>query len=133
MARVAGGRGVVRADGLLPPPVDAMVVARLVDDLGTAGVAEVCGVFLADAGQLVGALRTAFELGDADAGARAAHRLKSASGFLGAVGFSSLCAEVEQLARQDRIDDAESRVDLLAEELERVSEELTALVGTRRP
>lgn len=119
-------------EGPGPPHVDATTVARLVDDLGPDHVAEVCGLFLADAGELVGALRAACESGDADAAARAAHRLKSASGFVGAGGVSSLCAEVEHLARLDRLGEVGHRIDLTVHELERVSEELAALVRHRR-
>ncbi len=109
--------------------VDVSVLGGLVDDLGREHVAEVCALFLADARELVAALGTAVESGDADEAARVSHRLKSASGFLGAAGISRLCAEVERLAREDRLAEGRPRVDLLGAELDRVSAELAALVA----
>lgn len=108
-------------------------MARLVDELGHGQVAQVCDVFVADAGDVVASVRGACESGDADAAARAAHRLKSGSGFVGALGLSSLCAEIEDLARHGRLDEVGSRIDVLAAEVERVSGELTALTDRRRP
>ena len=123
----------VTTEGPGPPPVDVTALARLGDDLGPAHLAEVCDLFRAEAAELVGAVRAACGSGDADSAARAAHRLKSASGFVGAGGLSSLCAEVEDLARHDRLGEVAPRLALMADELERVSEELAVFVRHRRP
>jgi HPt (histidine-containing phosphotransfer) domain-containing protein len=127
---VAGpGTDVVARSGSGGAGVDPTVVARLVDDLGHEQVSEVCGLFLGDARELVRAIRAAHESGDAQTVARCAHRLKSASGFVGAVGVSSLCADIERLARDGRLVDLGPRVDHLVAELEHVSAELADLVA----
>ena len=120
-------------DGPGPSPVDVTALAQLADDLGPARLAEVCNLFVADADELVGAIRAGYGSGDADAAASAAHRLKSASGFLGASRLSSLAAEAEDLARHDRLGEVSLRVALMAAELRRVSEALAAFVRYRRP
>ena len=122
----------VTTEGSGPTPVDVTALTRLADDLGPAHLAEVCDLFLVEADELVGAVRAACGTGDADAAARAAHRLKSASGFLGASGLSSLCAEVEDLARHDRLGEVSPRVALMADEMGRASEALAAFVRDRR-
>ena len=133
------GAGGEAEDGPPPPRLDETVVAGLVADLGAEQAGEVCDVFVEDGHQVVVALRAACEAGDAGAAARSAHRLKSASGFVGARRVSALCGEIERLGRQDRLDEARPRVQLVAEELERVTEELRAAVpgpgrpATRRP
>jgi HPt (histidine-containing phosphotransfer) domain-containing protein len=119
--------GAVPADGVAASRVDARVVSRLVDDLGPDHAAEVCAVFLGDAAETVRAVDAARASGDADAAARLAHRLKSASGFVGAAGVSGLCAEIERLARDGRLVEVGPRIDLLVGELGRVSTELSAL------
>lgn len=130
MAAVAAGSdGVVAADGIGAARLDPAVVARLVDELGPAHVAEVSALFLADARDLLDAARAAQESGDTDAAARIAHRLKSASGFLGAAGISSLCREIERLARDGRLADLGPRIDVLAGEIEHVAAELADLVA----
>lgn len=111
-----------------PASVDADVVARLTADLGPDGVAAVCQVFLADARERVRAAGAACRSADARGAARSAHRLKSASGFLGANGVSTLCREIERLAGEDRLADVAVRVDQLAEEVERASTELVAVL-----
>jgi HPt (histidine-containing phosphotransfer) domain-containing protein len=132
MARVAGRRGVVTTEGPGPPPVDVAALVRLADELGPAHLAEVCELFLSDGYELLAAARAACDSGDADAAARAAHRLKSASGFLGAGRLCSLCAEVENLARHDRLGQVVPRVSLMIDELGRVSDDLASFVRNRR-
>jgi HPt (histidine-containing phosphotransfer) domain-containing protein len=122
-----------RCDGMMPrgpvalQRVDPTVLARLVDDLGEDHAREVCALFLTDAADIVGAVDAALGSGDAAAAARLAHRLKSASGFVGAEGCARLCAEIERLVRDDRLVDVRPRLELLADELGHVSAELAAL------
>jgi len=58
---------------------------------------------------LVQAAETAFAAGDVAALTQAVHTLKSSSANLGALRFSRLCAEIETLARQQRLADARGR------------------------
>jgi HPt (histidine-containing phosphotransfer) domain-containing protein len=121
--------GMVAVNGVGSPRVDPSVVSGLVDDLGPEHVAEVCALFLADARQLAGAVRSAHQAGDADEAARIAHRLKSACGFVGATEISRLCTEIGRLARDGRLAGMGPRPDILDRELEHVAAELAGLVA----
>jgi HPt (histidine-containing phosphotransfer) domain-containing protein len=118
---------VVDREGAGGPSVNATVVARLVEALGPEEVAQVCAVFLVDARELVTAIQGAYESGDADSTAKHAHRLKSASGFLGAEGLSGLCVDIERLARDGRLAELGPHVARLAGEFEHVAAELVDL------
>lgn len=124
-----GRSGEAVTGGKAAAHIDEVVVARLVDDLGADHAAEVCALFLADARERVQAVRTACAAGDADAAARSAHRLKSSSGFVGAGGVSTLCREIEDLARRDLLDEVPRCVELVSHELEQASGELGTLIG----
>jgi HPt (histidine-containing phosphotransfer) domain-containing protein len=103
--------------------VDEAVLAQLVADLGAGHAVEVCRLFVENATNEVHAVGQALDAGDTDGAARSAHRLKSASGFVGATGLVALCAEVEAGA-------ADSDVGaLLAGELEKTAAELKLSVG----
>jgi HPt (histidine-containing phosphotransfer) domain-containing protein len=130
MARVASGRGCPVA-GSEPdaPVIDEAALGQLLADLEADDVEEICALFVRDARDGVRAIRSALESGDADSAARPAHRLKSASGFVGANALSALCAEIEHLARTDRLDKAWSRIDLLSEEIERTSGQMALVIG----
>lgn len=109
--------------------IDDRVLARLVDELGPEHVAEVCELFVADARDRVLAVRAACEAEDADGAARSAHRLKSASGFVGADRVSALCREIEILATAGRLHEVPARADMVSDELEEASDELADLLG----
>ena len=96
-------------------------------DLGRDPVAEVCGIFLSDGRNAVAVMRSACASGDAGAVARRAHRLKSASGFLGAAGVGALCRQIEELAATGRLDEVPARLDALATELELAAEAVDEL------
>jgi len=116
------------ASGAAAPRVDRAVVGQLVTDLGAGPVVDVCDVFLADGRAGLDAIRSACASGDAGTAAGTAHRLKSASGFLGAPRVAALCAEIESLARDRRLNDVSGRVEEASEELEAAAQELSALV-----
>ncbi len=97
--------------------------ARLVADLGAQHIEEVCRLFLESAAAGVDAVRQALDSEDATGAAEAAHRLKSASGFLGATGLARLCAAVEAGSPPRNLGGA------LAAELRRTSDDLRLLVG----
>lgn len=105
------------------PAVNGAVFSQLVADLGAEHIAEVCRVFLENAASEVDGVRQALDADDAKGAAEAAHRLKSASGFLGATRLAQLCAAVE--AGSPAADPGEA----LAAELQRTSDDLQALVG----
>ena len=105
------------------PAVDEAVFSELVADLGAEHIDGVCRVFLANAASGVAAVRQAVEAHDAKAAALAAHRLKSASGFIGATRLAALCAAVESGEAAGNPSEA------LAVELRRASGDLHVLVG----
>jgi len=72
---------------------------ELAADVGPEGLAEIVELFLGDSADLVRALRTAGELGDAAGVARAAHALKSTAATVGAGELSARCMEMERLGR----------------------------------
>ena len=99
------------------------MLAQLVENLGAGPTHEICRLFLENATRDVHAVGEALEAGDGERAARSAHRLKSASGFLGATGLVALCAEVEAGAASQSIGHR------LAGELEQTATALTLSVG----
>ena len=97
--------------------------SQLVADLGAEHIEEVCRLFLENAALGVDAVRQALASGDGEGAAQAAHRLKSASGFVGATGLADLCAAVEAGAP------APNPADAMAAELRRASDDFGVLVG----
>lgn len=96
--------------------------SQLVTDLGAEHIEEVCRLFLENAASGVDAIRQALDSHDAKGAAEAAHRLKSASGFMGATQLADLCAAVEAESP------AGNPGEVLAAELRRTSDDLDALV-----
>ena len=82
--------------------IDPKVIAdlRALQAGGAPGfLAELIGLYLREADLQVGRIRAAFDVRDAQGLERAAHTLKGASGNLGARALSSLCAELQGVAR----------------------------------
>jgi HPt (histidine-containing phosphotransfer) domain-containing protein len=79
-------------------------------------------VFLENATREVHAVGEALDAGDAERAAKSAHRLKSASGFVGAVSLAAICAQLESG------DATQCTGDLLAGELERTAAALDVSV-----
>lgn len=115
----SGGRG----------SIDESVLRQLIDDLGDDDVAQISAVFAADARRQSRAVLAAQESDDAEGAARAAHQLKSASGFVGAAALAGLCAEVDAVAQRHELHAARSLALRLAEEAERVADEITIAVA----
>lgn len=107
--------------------VDEAIFADLVADLGAEHIGEVCRLFLANAAAGVEDVRRALDAGDKGGAAVAAHRLKSASGFLGATRLAHLCAAVEAGSS------AGDAGGVLTAELRRIAVDLDRLVGRAAP
>lgn len=74
---------------------------RELDPDGSAGVlAKVIATYFETSLQLVANLRDAAAAGDTDQAMRAAHTLKSSSGFLGAKDFADVCRQIEAATRE---------------------------------
>jgi HPt (histidine-containing phosphotransfer) domain-containing protein len=67
-------------------------------------IAELIEIFLADAPQRLHDISKGLSSGDLKTVERAAHTLKSSSANIGAVGLSNLCREMEQIAREKKLD-----------------------------
>ncbi|MBK7538367.1 MAG: response regulator [Myxococcales bacterium] len=110
LGRAAGSLPVAARLAARPPSVAALdrtVLEALQADLGEDNpllVTSLIDLYLADAPQLLGKLRTGLSDGSADAVYRAAHTLKSTSATLGAHGLAALCARLEELARGGSVD-----------------------------
>ncbi len=88
---------------------------------------QVIDEFLADAPNLLAALRRSLEQDDADELRRAAHTLKSNGATFGAEEFSELCRELEEAAKSGQLAGAPALADRIEREYARVEEALTAL------
>jgi CheY-like chemotaxis protein/HPt (histidine-containing phosphotransfer) domain-containing protein/anti-sigma regulatory factor (Ser/Thr protein kinase) len=104
---------------------------RALDDLvamgGTALRDQVIEAFAAEAAPLRTTLADAVRDGDVDRLRRAAHTLKSNGATLGATAFTELCRELEQRAREGRLDGAATLVERIGAELARVERALAAV------
>ncbi len=83
---------------------------------------ELIAIFMDDAPRHCVSMRTAYDRGDADGMARAAHSLKSSSGNMGAMRLSELCGEIEELGFSDRAAEAGHLVEELVKEMALVAE-----------
>jgi PAS domain S-box-containing protein len=90
-------------------------------------LAEVIDAFLADAPELVAALRRALDDGSAEELRRAAHTLKSNGATLGATEFAELCRTLEARAKAGELDEAGELVGRVEHEYGPLRDALTAL------
>ena len=107
--------------------LDAQALQRLreLDPSGTSRLVErVFKAFATSVARLLPQLDAAQAGGDAAGIRHVAHTLKSSSASIGAVKLSRLCAEMEALAGQGRIDGMEQRIATLNEEVSTVLEAL---------
>jgi HPt (histidine-containing phosphotransfer) domain-containing protein len=72
------------------------------DDPGL--IAELIDIFLSDAPQRLQDISRGLTSGDLATVERAAHTLKSSSANIGAIGLSRICREMEQNARERKLD-----------------------------
>jgi histidine phosphotransfer protein HptB len=95
--------------------------------LGREFTAELIDTFVADARDLVAALRRALAESDRDAFRRAAHTLKSTGESLGAFSLAALARELEGMGQAGRLHEVGNRVDRLADLHDRVAQALGAI------
>ncbi|HZU19647.1 MAG TPA: GAF domain-containing protein [Gaiellaceae bacterium] len=111
------------ADGRL----DEGALSTLRDLGGDEFLTEVIDAFLADAPNLLATLRRSLDDHGTDELRRAAHTLKSNGATLGAGEFTELCRELEQRAREGRLDGAAGVVARIEQEYETLENALAAL------
>jgi CheY-like chemotaxis protein/HPt (histidine-containing phosphotransfer) domain-containing protein len=105
---------------MIPEDVNGGLDDAALDSLRELGgdefVAEVIDTFLADAPDLLAAMRTSLRDGDTDELRRAAHTLKSNGATLGAARFAEVCSELEALARSGQLEGASRLVERVEHE-----------------
>ncbi len=126
-------RSEMQNDKMHQPPavLDAVALERLRKTVGgdAAVLTELIDSFLEDAPQLITTLRQASEKGDAAGVRLAAHSLKSNAADFGAMHFSNLCKELEQLGKAGSLDGATALVEQVEGEHAKVRVALEALRG----
>lgn len=97
-----GGSGGGTAARLIDP--DAIARLRQLDPTGQQGVlVRVLQAYESSLERQLSEVAHALEQSDPDRMARAAHTLKSSSAAVGAMTFSSRCADIEHTVRQQRV------------------------------
>ena len=123
--RASGGDGTTPRDAL-----DRRVLDQLREDLGdAAALREVISTFLERSPSMLIALREAAARGDVAAVSAGAHAMKGTSATLGALALSSLCAELERLARAGSTSEVVAQVPALEAEYGSVDRALRAEAG----
>lgn len=114
------------------PLIDPQSIERLheLDPSGQQGVVErVLRAYENSLRRHLADIRAAHDVGDLDRLARAAHTLKSSSAAVGALGFSTRCAEVELSVRADKAVPSAAQVDALLHEGQRVLVAIGAMLA----
>ncbi len=119
-----GGGGAPEAAGGV---IDRAAFDRLTATMDGAFVAELIDTFIADARQLISALRKALTEADRDGFRRAAHSLKSTSESLGALGLATLARELEILGQKGGLNEVGDRIERVAGQYELVAHALGEL------
>jgi HPt (histidine-containing phosphotransfer) domain-containing protein len=88
-------------------------------------LAEIVGLYLGRAPELLQAMQEAVANKDAEPLRIAAHTLKSSSANVGARVLADLCRELEELGRSGSLDNAASKLSLLYDEYRRVDAALS--------
>ena len=123
--RASGGDGTTTRDAL-----DRRLLDQLREDLGdTAALREVISTFLERSPSMLTDLREAAARGDVAAVSAGAHAMKGTSATLGALALSSLCAELERLARAGSMSEVVARVPAIEAEYGSVDRALRAEAG----
>lgn len=132
--RVSIVPGRARAIDRSMAPVDGAGVSLepgAVEDLRGLGgeefLVEVIDTFLDDAPALISTLKASDERGDAEELRRTAHSLKSNGQTFGAKLFAELCRELEQRAKQGKLDGASELVNRIDREYVALENALVAL------
>jgi len=85
-------------------------------------VAEIVDAFCEDTPRHIAELRESLAKQDLDTFRRAAHSIKSSSKIVGALNLASQAAELEQMARDGKLEDAAGEVESLAASYESVQQ-----------
>ena len=81
---------------------------------------EIIDTFLEDGPKRLEAIQNAIRLGDSEQLHRLAHSFKGASSSLGALSFSKVCGEIEEVGRSGSMAEAEPLFSVLLQDYEKV-------------
>jgi len=119
------------------PPAEGVLDRAVLAELDALGggdpefVAELVRLFFVQAPRQLEVARAALDVGDLQAVAKAAHTMKSGSGYLGARRLSELCAQVERCANASQGSDLTRLIEELSAEYDAVRGALLAHVEPR--
>jgi HPt (histidine-containing phosphotransfer) domain-containing protein len=91
-------------------------------------LADVLGLFLADAPVRIEAIAAAASSGDAAALRRSAHTFKGAAGAIGATALQAACRELEELAKRPGLTPGGADLEVLHREFDRVRTQIVLLL-----
>jgi HPt (histidine-containing phosphotransfer) domain-containing protein len=106
------------------PVIDEAAFANLVAMTGEDFIGELVAAYVEESSPLLTEMQRALAAGEAEALARAAHSMKSSSASLGALRFSELARELENLGRAGDLARAGDRMAHFFKEYERVERAL---------
>lgn len=96
-------------------------------------LSRVAGAFGTSVARLLPQMTTAFEARDMAAIRHVAHTLKSSSASIGAVKLSQLCADIETMSREGRIDGLPEAMSAFDSEVNAVLDALKPLLDDSQP
>jgi HPt (histidine-containing phosphotransfer) domain-containing protein len=101
----------------------------LLDEFGDSPeiLAELRDLFIQHLPPLLDEIKAAYEIADSEKLARSAHSLKGASSTYGAERVYHVCRELEVMAKQGQFAAAEETIELLEEELAKLTEAISRL------
>lgn len=108
-------------------PIDQATFEKLKNDTGADFVGELIAAYCDETPQLMAKLQRALVAHDADTFRQAAHSIKSTSNTFGALQLGALAQELETMGRAGNLANAQSKVDQLTAEYERVQQTLKDL------
>jgi two-component system sensor histidine kinase/response regulator len=94
-------------------------IRQLQTDTDSNLLKELIDLFLSESPKLINTIEQAIQTKDAKAIQFAAHRLKGSSAYLGVIRVCSLCSEIEEQSRDNRLEDLSNTILLLGTEYHR--------------
>jgi HPt (histidine-containing phosphotransfer) domain-containing protein len=126
----AGCQGLQPDSGSLENVTENYLDRNSLDNIRSLGpngpgmLSAVIGIYLNDSPILLDRLNEIFDAADVEGVARAAHALKSTSAGLGATALAEMCRQLEDIARGNSIDGADTLISKIRLEYGKVKEAL---------
>lgn len=111
----------------LQSEIDMATLEELQSTTDAEFVAEIVDAFCEDTPRYIAELRESLTKQDVDTFRRAAHSIKSSSKIVGALNLASQAAELEQMARDGKFEDAAVKTDSLAASYHSVQQALQGI------